>query len=85
MSLVDLSTITQVIWFNKDGKFKRVRIEEPQYKYNERKKAVIDHAKNLGTATSRYTPKQQYYKYKKGNYIHYLRSPGALPFLDKAH
>ena len=52
----------------------------------ETKKAVIDHAKNLGTATSRYTPKQQYYEYKKkGNYIHHFRPPGTLPFLDKAH
>ena len=85
----DLSSISRVIWFNKDGKFKRVRIEEPFYYRSfetDDRKAIIDHAKNLGTATSRYTPKQQYYEYKKkGNYIHQFRRPIAKPFLDNAH
>ena len=56
----------------------KMKIEEPLYYrsyYTDKRKAVIDHAENFGTATSRYTPKQQYCEYKKGNYIHQFRSP----------
>ena len=83
----DLTTITRIIWYNKQGKFQRVRIEDPQYykSYDIRKKKlIIEHAKSLGTTALRYTPKQQFYEYEKnGNYIHYFRKPLAKPFQDK--
>ena len=85
----DFRTITRVIWFNKKGTFKRVRIEDPNYykTYEEQKRAaVIKHASNLGTTALRYFPSQQYYEYSgSGNYIHKYRRPLAKPFLDKAH
>jgi len=88
-SQFDFRTITRVIWFNKKGTFKRVRIEDPNYyrSYNEQKRAaVIKHASNLGTTALRYFPSQQYYEYSgSGNYIHQYRRPLAKPFLDKAH
>ena len=85
----DFSTISRIIWFNKKGEFKRVRIEDPFYYksyYIEKRKAIKEHAKKLGTTSLRYTPKQRYYEYKgKGNYIHYFALEGAQPFLDEAH
>ena len=85
----DFSTISRIIWFNKKGEFKRVRIEDPFYYksyYIEKRKAIKEHAKKLGTTSLRYTPKQRYYEYKgKGNYIHYFALEGAQPILDEAH
>ena len=84
---LDLTTITRLIWFNQNGEFKRIRIEEPNY-YREYEKdkrdAIIKHAKGLGTTTERYTPEQQYYPYARvGNYVHKKRRPVAQPFLDR--
>ena len=85
----NFTTVTRIIWFNKKGQFKRVRIEDPFYyrSYDvEKRNAVKEHAKKLGTTSLRYKPKQRYYEYKgKGNYIHDFRRPVAQPFLDKAH
>ena len=84
---LDLTTITRLIWFNQNGGFKRIRIEEPNYyrEYEKDKRAsIIKHAKSLGTTAERYTPEQQYYPYKKdGNYVHKKRRPVAPPFLDR--
>lgn len=86
-SSLDLTTTTRLIWFNQNGKFKRIRIEEPNY-YAEFEKdkrdSIIKHAKGLGTTAERYTPEQQYYPYKKnGNYVHKYRRFVAQPFLDR--
>ena len=85
----DFSTVTRIIWFNKNGDFKRVRIEDPNYyrSYEEMSRSlVIEHAKKLGTTAIRYFPTQQYYEYKSsGNYIHANRPPMAKPYLDTAH
>jgi hypothetical protein len=84
---LDLTTISRLIWFNQNGKFKRVRIEEPNYYRGyekDKKDAIIKHAKSLGTTAERYTPEQQYYTYTKdGNYVHRNRRPVAQPFLDR--
>ena len=86
---LDFTTITRVIWFNQNGKFKRIRIEEPNYYrgYERNKKdLIIKHAENLGTTAERYTPTQQYYPYHNdGNYVHRKNNPMAQPFLDKLY
>jgi len=84
---LDLTTISRLIWFNQNGKFKRIRIEEPNYYRGyekDKRDAIIKHAKSLGTTVERYTPEQQYYPYAKdGNYVHRKRRPVAQPFLDR--
>ncbi len=84
---LDFTTISRLIWFNRNGKFKRIRIEEPNYYRgyeHDKKELIIKHAKNLRTTTETYTPTQQYYPYRKGgNYVHLKRRPVAEPFLDK--
>ena len=86
---LDFTTITRLIWFNQNGEFKRIRIEEPNYYrgYEQDKKdLIIKHAENLGTTTERYTPVQQYYPYHKdGNYVHRKNNPMVQPFLDKLY
>ena len=83
---LNFSTITRLIWFNNLGKFKRVRIEDPNYyrSYHTAKRAaVIEHAKRLGTTAERYIPKQIYYPFDgKGTYVHAYPPNFATPYLD---
>ena len=83
---LNFSTITRLIWFNNLGKFKRVRIEDPNYYrsyHTAKRSAVIEHAKRLGTTAERYIPKQIYYPFDgKGTYVHAYPPNFATPYLD---